>query len=67
VAYDFEEHTEGISAVGTAFIDPVGRAVALSIPAPTSRFGRHRGRLAKAVLAARESIQRALGLAGDQH
>lgn len=62
LAYDFEEHTEGISAVGTAFVDPVGRAVALSIPAPSSRFGRHQARLAKKILAARNSIQQALGL-----
>jgi DNA-binding IclR family transcriptional regulator len=38
VAYDLEEHTEGICAVGTAFLDPIGRAVALSIPVPTTRF-----------------------------
>jgi len=38
VAYDLEEHTEGICAVGTAFLDPIGRAVAVSIPVPTTRF-----------------------------
>ena len=38
VAYDLEEHTEGICAVGTAFLDPIGRAVAISIPVPTTRF-----------------------------
>jgi DNA-binding IclR family transcriptional regulator len=63
VAFDFEEHTEGISAVGTAFVDPLGRAVALSIPVPTSRFGRHKAQLAKKILAARGSIRQALGLA----
>jgi DNA-binding IclR family transcriptional regulator len=38
LAYDLEEHTEGICAVGTAFLDPLGRAVAISIPVPTTRF-----------------------------
>jgi DNA-binding IclR family transcriptional regulator len=38
VAFDLEEHTEGICAVGTAFLDPIGRAVAISIPVPTTRF-----------------------------
>ena len=47
VAYDLEEHTEGICAVGTAFLDPIGRAVAISIPVPTTRF---RNRRLKALL-----------------
>jgi DNA-binding IclR family transcriptional regulator len=65
LAYDFEEHTEGISAVGSAFTDPVGRLVAISIPAPSYRFKRHRDRLAKELLMAKRSIQQALGLAAD--
>jgi DNA-binding IclR family transcriptional regulator len=62
VSYDFEEHTEGISAVGSAFTDPVGRLVALSVPVPTSRFKRNQERLAKEILLTRDSIQQALGL-----
>jgi DNA-binding IclR family transcriptional regulator len=63
LAYDLEEHTEGISAVGTAFIDPLGRAVALSIPAPNSRFERHKAVLGKKLLATRNRITDALGAA----
>jgi IclR family transcriptional regulator, acetate operon repressor len=61
IAFDLEEHTEGIAAAGTAFIDPMGRAVALSIPVPTARFQRIRPDLAKHLLAARDRILEALG------
>jgi DNA-binding IclR family transcriptional regulator len=60
-AADDEEHTEGISALGTAFTDPLGRAVALSVPVPTTRFKRIRPHLASHLLAARERIIAALG------
>jgi DNA-binding IclR family transcriptional regulator len=63
IAVDDEEHTEGISALGTAFVDPLGRAVALSVPVPSMRFKRIRPQLATALLAARESIIAALGSA----
>jgi DNA-binding IclR family transcriptional regulator len=61
VAMDDEEHTEGISALGTAFTDPLGRPVALSVPVPTMRFRRIRPQLASYLLAARERIMAALG------
>jgi len=61
IATDDEEHTEGISAMGTAFLDPMGRAVALSIPVPTTRFKRIRPTLASQLLAARTKILSALG------
>ena len=60
IAVDDEEHTEGISALGTGFIDPLGRAVALSVPVPTTRFKRLRSGLAEQLLAARDRIMRAL-------
>jgi DNA-binding IclR family transcriptional regulator len=60
VAIDDEEHTEGISALGTGFIDPLGRAVALSIPVPTTRFKRLRTGLAVKILVARDRITKAL-------
>jgi len=56
LAFDDEEHTEGISALGTAFLDPMGRAIALSIPVPTTRFVRTRQQLASQLLAARDRI-----------
>ncbi|MFM2289232.1 MAG: hypothetical protein RL684_2375 [Pseudomonadota bacterium] len=62
LAYDNEEHTEGISAVGTAFVDPLGRAIALSIPVPTTRFKRNAVTLATRLLAARKKIVETLGI-----
>jgi DNA-binding IclR family transcriptional regulator len=38
LAFDMEEHTEGICAVGTSFIDAGGRPYALSIPVPWTRY-----------------------------
>jgi DNA-binding IclR family transcriptional regulator len=61
VAFDLEEHTEGICAVGTAFLDPLGRCVALSIPVPTTRFNKMKGDLVRELLNARASIVAALG------
>ncbi len=61
IAIDDEEHTEGISALGTGFLDPMGRAIALSIPVPTTRFKRIRQELGAHLLAARERIRSALG------
>jgi DNA-binding IclR family transcriptional regulator len=38
IAYDREEHTLGICAVGVAFKDPLGNPLAISVPVPASRF-----------------------------
>ena len=43
VAYDREEHTLGICAVGVAFHDPLGNAVAISVPVPSQRFRKSSG------------------------
>jgi DNA-binding IclR family transcriptional regulator len=61
-AVDDEEHTEGICGLGTGFIDPLGRAVALSISVPTTRFERLRNDLASKLLAARARITQVLNL-----
>jgi IclR family transcriptional regulator, carbohydrate utilization repressor len=61
VSFDNEEHTEGISAVGTSFVDPLGRCIALSIPIPTTRFKKMKGDVVKQLLIARTSIIKALG------
>ena len=47
LAFDMEEHSVGICAVGAAFLDPAGRAYSLSIPVPTSRFADRRQQLCK--------------------
>jgi DNA-binding IclR family transcriptional regulator len=56
IAYDRQEHTEGISAVGTAYIDPMGRPTAISIPVPTSRFERRESELVERLLHARDRV-----------
>jgi DNA-binding IclR family transcriptional regulator len=38
IAYDREEHTLGICAVGVAIKDPLGNPLAISVPVPASRF-----------------------------
>lgn len=62
-AFDEEEYTAGICAVGAAFLDPMSRPVALSIPVPTARFKRRRKELIEGLLASRERIVDALGVA----
>ena len=37
-AYDIDEHTPGISAVGVAFADGAGTLHAISVPVPSTRF-----------------------------
>ena len=38
IAYDREEHTEGICAVGAAIKMPLGERITISIPVPSQRF-----------------------------
>jgi DNA-binding IclR family transcriptional regulator len=52
VAFDREEHTEGISAVGAAVVGPHGPLLTLSIPVPTERFVRSEADLVAALRAA---------------
>lgn len=68
VAYDLEEHTEGICAVGTAFLDPIGRAVAISIPVPTTRFRNKRLKalLTEEILRTRTRMIQSLGASVSQ-
>jgi DNA-binding IclR family transcriptional regulator len=47
LAYDLEEHSAGICAVGTAFRDSLGREYSLSIPVPAGRFEGKRQLLTK--------------------
>lgn len=39
IAFDNEEHTLGISAIGMGFMAPTRQVFAISIPVPTIRFG----------------------------
>ena len=59
-ASDVEEYTEGISALSLTFLDPLGRAFAISIPVPTSRFTRNRKTLEAALRKCQEQISQGL-------
>ncbi|HST55192.1 MAG TPA: IclR family transcriptional regulator [Solirubrobacteraceae bacterium] len=61
VAYDYEEHTEGICAAGAAIFDAAGPAAAISVPVPTPRFQGNEARYAKLVPAAARAASRLLG------
>jgi DNA-binding IclR family transcriptional regulator len=52
VAFDREEHTEGICAAGAAVLDASGPVAAISVPVPVQRFEGKEGRLAERVKAA---------------
>lgn len=49
VAFDREEHTEGICAVGAAILDTTGPVAAISVPVPTQRITGNEKRLATKV------------------
>jgi IclR family transcriptional regulator, acetate operon repressor len=57
VAYDREEHTLGICAAGVALRDPLGNAVAISVPVPTQRFAERRAQIAESLLATKRSME----------
>ena len=52
VAFDREEHTDGISAVAALVRDAHGPVAAISVPVPTQRFSGNEDRYAAAVRAA---------------
>jgi len=56
IAWDFMEHTDGISAAGFAFKDPIDQIYAVSVPVPSHRFDKMKDKLAELLLQARETI-----------
>lgn len=48
-AFDLDEHTAGISAVGAAFRGPGGEVFAISVPIPTTRFDQVKERVVDAL------------------
>lgn len=61
IAYDKEEHCEGVCAVGIAIEDPYGRNIAISIPVPSVRFNRNKKHLSSKLLEFKVIIEQALG------
>lgn len=56
IAYDHEEHLEGVSAVGTSIQEPGGKLYAISVPVPTVRFKKKEKALVQALLECRAHI-----------
>jgi DNA-binding IclR family transcriptional regulator len=61
--YDFEEHSEDVSAVGTMVDDSAGLQYALSITVPASRFTRNFKELTLALGKCKSAIQETLNAA----
>ena len=61
LAYDREEHSMGISAIGTAIIGFEGEIAAITIPTPTVRFVKKEPEWAKALQLCRDAVDRILG------
>lgn len=61
LACDSDEHTEGISALGGAFLDRQGEIHAISVPVPTQRFVQIREKVAAALLDTLAVLRRELG------
>lgn len=58
VAYDHQEHTIGVSAVGAAIRDAAGALAALTVVMPAARLEGHEEQIAAAVLRVRDEIRR---------
>lgn len=57
VAFDREEHTAGICAAGVALHDPLGNAVAISVPVPGLRFTHQANHIAERLLATKRAME----------
>lgn len=56
LAYDLDEHSAGVSAIGFSFTDWVGDLHAISIPVPSTRFLRQRDKIEQALLETASNI-----------
>lgn len=56
-AFDLEEHTLGIRAIGLAFADQMGNWYGLSVPMPATRFAQKRDRALELLEAARHDMR----------
>jgi DNA-binding IclR family transcriptional regulator len=62
LAYDLDEHTSGISAIGAAFVGLAGEHCAISVPIPSTRFAAKRAAVESALRIAVAEVQRHLGM-----
>lgn len=63
LAYDLDEHSDGISAIGFAFQDLAGDLYAISVPIPSSRFAARKGIIQDAMMQAKTAVEKAISLA----
>lgn len=61
LAMDENEHTDGISAMGFAILDPNGEIFAVSVPVPSSRFARVRDKLTEVMVRTRNAVATSSG------
>jgi DNA-binding IclR family transcriptional regulator len=61
LAYDLDEHTPGISAVGAGFADATGELHAISVPVPSTRFAGKRAVVEEALAATIAAIRAQAG------
>ena len=61
VAYDLEEHTDGICAAGAIISDPYGPIAAISVPVPAQRFLGNEQTVVQSLLRACDDCSAALG------
>jgi DNA-binding IclR family transcriptional regulator len=61
IAFDLDEHTNGISAVGIGFSDWRGDSYAISVPAPSARFVENRERLVAEISKLRPEVAARIG------
>lgn len=64
LAYDLDEHTEGISAVGFAFADWSGDLHSISVPIPTTRFANKRAEVEKAIKNTEKHVRKMMDRSG---
>ena len=57
VAFDREEHTLGICAVGVALHDPLGNPIAISVPVPSQRFEDRASLIAERLTATKRAME----------
>jgi DNA-binding IclR family transcriptional regulator len=60
VAIDREEHSLGICAAGVVTRDGAGNVVAISVPVPAQRFGKHQRQIMARLKATKEALEREL-------
>ncbi len=62
IAYDLDEHTDGISAAGIAFRDWSGDLHAISVPVPSTRFEAQRSKIEAAIRHVATRVQKVMSV-----